>query len=84
MSIDIPLIPFPSPLLLMSCQANVDNPELFEGVGITGGSGSSLSDPCLLFNFSLDVTAEVMGTQVSREQHSSLCWPLGRFGERKV
>lgn len=62
------LIPVPpSPLfVLYSYQAIVDNPELFESVGITGGSGSSLSDPCLIYDFNIDLTAEVMGTQVSR------------------
>lgn len=60
-----PPLPYP-PLVVLFDQAIVDNPELFESVGITGGSGSSLSDPCLLYDFVLDINSEVMGTQVSR------------------
>lgn len=46
------------------CQALVDDPEVFERLGFTGGSGSSLIDPCLSLDFFVDDTAEIMGTQV--------------------
>lgn len=45
-------------------QALVDDPGVFEDLGFTADSGSSLNDPCLTFDFVVDSTAEIMGTQV--------------------
>lgn len=52
---------------LVCCQAIVDDPDVFESQGFTGGPGSSLADPCLVFDFVVDSQAEIMGTQVSSE-----------------
>lgn len=46
-------------------QAIVDDPEIFESLGFCG-SGSSLGATCLTFDFFVDDTAEIMGTQVCR------------------
>lgn len=75
--------------MVTSYQAIVDNPELYQSVGITG-SGSSLSDPCLLYDFRVDLASEVMGTQVSRSgSHSAavrtaLGLPRGRTDDKSM
>lgn len=43
----------------------VDRPELFEELGFSADEGLSLASPCLTYNFAVDYTAEIMGTQVS-------------------
>eukprot|EP00904_Undaria_pinnatifida_P002392 jgi/Undpi1/12153/HiC_scaffold_5.g01829.m1 len=48
--------------------AIIDYPEVFFDVGITGGSGASLSDSCLLYDFAIDTAAEVMGIQAERAE----------------
>lgn len=43
----------------------MDNTSLFEDLGFVAPEGSFLSAPCISQNFSVDSTAEIMGTQVS-------------------
>eukprot|EP00904_Undaria_pinnatifida_P002394 jgi/Undpi1/12155/HiC_scaffold_5.g01831.m1 len=51
--------------------AIVDYPEVFSDVGFTGGSGASLSDQCLVYDFVMDTASEVMGTQNCYEGNPS-------------
>lgn len=65
------------------CQAIVDGTEIFESLGFTAGSGSSLGAPCLTFDFIVDDSAEIMGTQVSNllrwSQHFNLVQPRKKY-----
>ncbi|CAM9275156.1 unnamed protein product [Laminaria digitata] len=58
--------------------ALVDTPEVFQDLGFTGGSGSSMTEPCLSLDFFIDDTPEIVGTQAGRaegcrEQECALC-----------
>lgn len=45
-------------------QALLDAPSIFEDLGFTPGENNLLADSCVNFNFFIDDTAEIMGTQV--------------------
>lgn len=53
--------PFP---VSVDTQAFVDDPSMFEDLGFVTPEGSFLAEPCMRFNFTVDGTAEIMGTQV--------------------
>ena len=50
----------------------MDNPSIFEDVGFFAPEGSFLADPCISLDFTVDGTAEIMGTQVSRCCHGAV------------
>eukprot|EP00752_Nemacystus_decipiens_P008408 g7518.t1 len=57
--------------------ALVDAPSIFEELGFTPGENSLLADSCVDFNFVVDDTAEIMGTQALRhpdcQEECALC-----------
>lgn len=59
-------------------QALVDEPSIFEDLGFTAGENSLLADSCVKFNFFIDDTAEIMGTQVKK------WWSLARATAARV
>ena len=62
-----PVSRFPLSSAFPTCKAVVTQPEIFTSLGFTG-SESSLTDPCLTYNFAVDSQAEIMGTQVNFER----------------
>lgn len=40
----------------------VDEPSIFEDLGFIAPEGSFLAEPCIAVNFTVDSTAEIMGT----------------------
>ena len=49
-------------------QARYTQPEVFESLGFT-----TLTEPCLVYDFAVDTTAEIMGTRASNIDDASSC-----------
>lgn len=54
--------------MFADAKALVDNPSIFEDLGFIAPGGSFLGEPCYSQDFTVDSTAEIMGTQV--RQHA--------------
>lgn len=61
------------PPLFADLQALVDNPSIFEDLGFIAPEGSFMADPCISQDFTVDSTAEIMGTQVSQCRDVAAC-----------
>ena len=78
--------PLPPPIARIDCfrtfQSLVDNPSIFEDLGFVAPEGSFLAEPCISLNFTVDGTAEIMGTQVRRRRHFVVSAHIARTGRR--
>lgn len=44
----------------------MDDPSIFEDLGFFAPEGYFMADPCIVSDFTVDHTADIMGTQVGK------------------